>query len=136
MTNETFIGPDGEEYKDVFEYVDKMEEKYLARLEGTEEEEEDREEKIEELREWMAEQGFDYGEGECGLSDESGFVVEVVDAGWPYGIYGQMGFTKPVCVQFYHTTDALVELAKKNNYEVFTSIEEFKEFIIRNCQRR
>lgn len=133
---ETYTGPDGEEYKDVFEYADKMEEKYMARLAGTEEEETERYEKIEELGKWMAARGFDYGAGECGLTDDSGYVVEVVDAGWPYGIYGQMGFTKPVCVQFYHTTDEVIELARKNNYEVFTSIEEFKDFITKNCIRR
>ena len=133
---EAYIGPDGEEYKDVFEYADKMEEKYMARLAGTEDEEAERYEKIEKLCEWMAARGFDYGAGECGLTDDSGYVVEVVDAGWPYGIYGQMGFTKPVCVQFYHTTDEVIELARKNNYEVFTSIEEFKDFITKNCLRR
>lgn len=133
---EYFEGPDGITYKSESDYIAAMEEKSNARTAGTEAEEEEKVRKAEELSDWMRENGFDGGELWCGLQDELGWYVDSVDIGWPDGIYGVMGFTRRVCVQYYHTTPELIELAKKNGYEVFTSIEEFKDFITRNCLRR
>ena len=133
---ETFEGPDGITYESESAYLTAMEEKSDLRTAGTEAEEEEKVRQAEELSDWMRENGFDGGELWCGLQDELGWCVDSVDIGWPNGIYGVMGFTRRVCVQYYHTTPELIELAKKNGYEVFTSIEEFKEFITRNCLRR
>lgn len=129
-----FEGPDGITYESESAYLEAMEAKADARLEGNEEEE--RFDKAEELSCWMAANGFDRGVIGCGLEDELGWHIDSVDIGWPDGIYGTMGFTRRVCVQFYHTTPELIEFAKKNGYEVFTSIEEFKDFITRNCLGR
>lgn len=101
----------------------------MDRLAGTREEENTRDEAISELQDWMVEHGFDAGEYGCPLEDEEGWAVDSVDLGWPHGLYGTKGYTKPVAVQFYHTTPELLELARKNGFEVFESVEEFKEFI-------
>lgn len=133
---EPFKGPDGITYENSFAYLEAIEAKSDARQAGTEEEDEERFRKAEELSDWMRDNGFDGGKLYCGLQDELDYYVDYVDIAWPDGIYGVMGFTRRVCVQFYHTTPELIELAKKNGYEVFTSIEEFKDFITSNFLRR
>ena len=90
---------------------------------------------IRELQEWMTERGFDSGECNCSLFNDDGEYVGTVNIGWPYGIYGERGYTKPVAVQFYDTTPELLQTAKECAYEVFESIEEFKEFIEKYCIR-
>ena len=103
--------------------------KILDRLNGTFEEENARLDAIDELQEWMTERGFDAGVMNCNLVDEDDWCIEVLDIGWQYGICSSKGYFKPIAVQFYHTTPELLELAKEQGFEVFTSIEEFKAFV-------
>ena len=90
-------------------------------------------EAADELQVWMRERGFDPGEQGYSLYDYDEKYVGSLNIGWPYGIYGESGFTKPVAVQFYDKNPELVEKAKGCGYEVFESIEEFKAFIEKYC---
>lgn len=104
-------------------------EKISDRLFGEEDEELERLDAIDELNVWMMERGFDEGEVNVGLEDEEGWCIECLDIGWRYGVCPGKGCFKPVAVQFYHTTDEQLELAKEQGFEVFLSIEEFKDYI-------
>jgi hypothetical protein len=117
------------------EWLDKILEAHAERLDGTPEEEDAKYDALAELQNWMTKLGFSAGETDCALEDDEGWAIETVDIGWPYGIASDKGYFKPLAVQFYHTTPELLELAKKNGFEVFESIEEFKAFIEKNCRR-
>ena len=82
-----------------------------------------------ELQTWMKGKGYDAGEIDCPLKDEEGWVVETIDIGWPNGICDRKGYFKPFAVQFFQTTPELLSQARRRGFEVFESIEAFKNFI-------
>lgn len=99
------------------------------RLDADFEEEIERQNAVDALNAWMLERGFAAGEFGCPLLDEEGWAVECVDVGWPNGINVSNGYTKPVAVQFFHTTPKVLMMAKNQGFEVFESIDEFKKYI-------
>ena len=119
-------------------YEEYLDEKLAAmddRLGYDSEEETARQDTVDRLNEWMRQNGFAEGEFAYPLEDDEGWAIEVVDIAWPHGIYGRIGYTKPVAVQFFHTTPELLALIKKNGFEIFESVEEFKDFLDKNCRR-
>lgn len=115
------------------ENIEAKTESVMKRLSASLEEQDARYRAIDELRAWMEDRGFDPGQEDCNLLDDDGWCIEALDIGWPNGIYGMKGCTKPVAVQFFHTTPELLEMAREQGFEVFESIEAFKDFIEKNC---
>ena len=136
MTTKEWVEWVDREMADDLARMDEITQANLQRLEGTIEEEEARETALDEFQSWMKGHGLDAGVQNYALIDKDCWAVDTVDIGWEHGLYGTKGYTKPVALQFYHSTPELIELAKANGFEVFESIEELKAFVEKHCLGR
>ena len=75
---------------------------------------------LDELDDWMADNGFYRGY----------FYSNGFDICWEFGVYGlQRGFTRPVGLMVREPDEESIKAAEDKGYLCFTDIEEFKEYV-------
>ncbi len=82
---------------------------------------------LEDLNEWVAQQGFPKGELSYGYSDpESGTQLAVFDLVWPNGL--QQELSQPVAVLLNEGEDVL-SIASQAGFRCFTTCDDFKHYV-------
>jgi hypothetical protein len=90
----------------------------------------DEEEWILECMEWVAQRGLPEPEVEYEIADaKTGEPLALFDVAWPNGL--QEGFSSPVAVLLDEPRE-VEEVANQAGYRFFTSIEDFKDYVLRD----
>jgi len=90
----------------------------------------DEEERILECMEWVAQRGLPEPEVEYEMADaETGEPLAVFDVAWPSGL--QEGFSSPVAILLDESRE-VEEVANQAGYRFFTSVETFKDYVLRD----
>ncbi len=80
------------------------------------------------LDEWVAANGLQRGELQWELiNPQTSLPLAVFDLAWPDGL--QQGFTQPVAVLL-NENAATHQIANDNGFRYFTSVDEFKEYVV------
>lgn len=90
--------------------------------------EEDEEEIILELSVWMEEKGFNAGEINYNITNESGELIAILDLAWPNGV--QEGLSVPIALLLDEPED-LHQIASESGFKYFVDAESFKNHIER-----